>query len=146
MTLYIYNACIIMSLCDHYVLAVAPALQECPRLRGPVLVNDSYVFFYCEITQDVALGELYRLRFLFNNEPSEDVPIRIIGPFETEANKSISFALHEKYLRGHLNKWVRLCLLTQCGSWSYLYTLLQKLILLHSACICCGVACRCLVT
>ena len=85
---------------------MAPEIQECPTLRGPVLVDNRYVYFYCEFTQSVAFGDVYRVRFLFNNEPGDDVPQQLIAPSVTESNVSTSFALHERHLTGRLNSWV----------------------------------------
>ena len=54
----------------------------------------------------MAFGEVYRVRFLFNNEPSDEAPQKLIVPFTTETNLFTSFPMHEKHLRGRLNQWV----------------------------------------
>ena len=90
------------------VSAIAPAMQECPTLRGPELVehgSNSYVYFYCEFTQDTNASETYTVRFLFNNEA--DYRTEQILEFDEEmVMNNISVPLHEKYLYGHMGKWV----------------------------------------
>ena len=82
-----------------------PALTTCsPKLSGPVIENQIYVAFYCEVNLTAPYktnpDARIEVTFLFDGEPSAGVPVATITANQTKVQ------LHEKYLFGNLGKTV----------------------------------------
>ena len=78
---------------------VAPALEDCPELVGPEIVDGNYVYFYCDFTYNYTANPAsFDVTFLFNGE--------IVEGLDTVTTTSDRVALHERYLHGNLGKWV----------------------------------------
>ena len=81
---------------------IAPAMQGCPQLSDPVLVDSLYVYFYCDILHQYTDADdaAFEVNFLFDQEIDDTVPVYVIRGSATRVG------LHEKYLHGNLGKHV----------------------------------------
>ena len=83
-------------------IATAPAIYDCPSLVGPTVIKRTQIEFYCDVNTNLTDPTVrFNVSFLFDYESDADVPVQILSPDNLRAT------LHERYLAGRLDKWVR---------------------------------------
>ena len=83
---------------------IAPALEDCPKLVGPEVVNENYVYFYCDLPHNYTDNlAAFDITFAFNGE--------VVEGLDMVTTASGRVALHEKSLHGQLGKWVKVSFL-----------------------------------
>lgn len=76
----------------------------CPSLEGPTVISRMWLEFYCVVpTTSKDSRSRFNVTFLFNGLPDPAIPLFVAMAADGYANAT----LHEKYLKGHLGKWVR---------------------------------------